>query len=102
MELLKAIKSLQCQSLGLQPLQSSNNESDTDNCPDVPLLPLADSDKEENEPYASLLNPQYANGLVTHPLWDLINILDDDPILSPNFASSAQRIITNFSEAFTY
>ena len=40
---------------------------------------------------------EFLNGLVTPPSWDLINILDDDSILSPNFASPEQNSITNFS-----
>ena len=41
----------------------------------------------------------FLDGLVTPPLWDLINFLDDDSFQSPNFNSSAQRSTTNFSEA---
>ena len=40
----------------------------------------------------------FTNGLMTPTLRDLITILDEDSHLSPNFASSEQQIMTNFSE----
>ena len=42
----------------------------------------------------------FLNGLLTPPVWDLISFKNDDSLPSPNFSSSTQNIITNFSEAF--
>ena len=42
--------------------------------------------------------PLYFYLLVTPSSWELINILDDNSFLSPNFAFFAQRRVTNFSE----
>ena len=40
----------------------------------------------------------FSNGLLSPPLLDFINFLNDYSFPSPNFASSAPRSITNFSE----
>ena len=41
----------------------------------------------------------FSNGLVTHSSWGLINFIDGDSFLSPNFPPSAQQSTTNLSEA---
>ena len=43
---------------------------------------------------------EFSNGLLTFPSWDLINFLNDDSFLSPDFGSSESWTITNSSEAF--
>ena len=40
----------------------------------------------------------FTNSLVTPPLWDFINFMDDGSLFTINFASSAQQSIINFSE----
>ena len=41
----------------------------------------------------------FSNVLVTPTSWYLIHLLDDYPFISPNYASSVQHSIKNFSEA---
>ena len=61
LELQKVFEALKRQLLGLQPPQSSNNESAIDNNLDVPPLPLVNSGKKENEPYVPSLNMEYSD-----------------------------------------
>ena len=41
----------------------------------------------------------FSNGLLTPPLWDLINCINDDSFLFSRFSSYLPRSIENFSEA---
>ena len=42
----------------------------------------------------------FSNGLFTPLSWELINIINDDSLPSPNLASSAPQSIKKFSEDF--
>ena len=45
---------------------------------------------------------EFSNVVLTLPLWDLINFLNNGSFLSTNFSSSVLRIITYLSEALHY